>query len=380
MSRKKRRARDPGSLLAQGAAGATAAAASAAEADPRPLLPENSPSERLDVQPGVDSAARADTQHDLTARAVLQSKDLEASEPEADAVSGGRAAGDQAGDASSIGARLRSAREGLGWSREELSSRARLPISTIANIEANQLDALGAVIYARGFLRSYARSVGVPELLVETALQSLKSEEPPLVAVNPPSLGSRLVARYTNPVVYGLLTLVVVVPLVFLAAPKGARQSPQAFSPMDATQPATVARDHSASPSAPITPDASPLPQPANVPERRTVEPVMASIAPMPATAPAAKTRPVGARVLTLAVSEPTWVELTAADGRRLEYAQLAPGTTRDYVVDGGADLVVGNVPAVVATLNGEAVDLNAVANRNVARLRVGDDAATARQ
>jgi cytoskeleton protein RodZ len=189
-----------------------------------------------------------------------------------------------------------------------------------------------------------------------------------------------LVARYTNPVVYGLLTLVVVVPLVFLAAPKGARQSPQAFSPMDAVQPATVARADSASPLASIAPDNSVPAQSANVAELPAVEPVMASIAPMPATAPATKSREAGARVLRLAVSEPTWVELTAADGRRLEYAQLPPGTTRDYVVDGGADLVVGNVPAVVATLNGEAVDLNAVANRNVARLRVGDDAATARQ
>jgi cytoskeleton protein RodZ len=104
----------------------------------------------------------------------------------------------------------------------------------------------------------------------------------------------------------------------------------------------------------------------------------MASMAPMASSM--AAPRSTGSRILVLRVSEPSWVELTASDGRRLEYAQLQAGTTREYVVDGGADLVVGNVPGVIATLNGRSVDLNAVANRNVARMRVGDAAPAAGQ
>jgi cytoskeleton protein RodZ len=274
-------------------------------------------------------------------------------------------------DAGSLAARLRAGREARGLSREALAAAARIPLSAIGHIEANRLGALGAPIYARGFLRSYARSVGVAEVVVDAALRDLEVDEPALVVVNPASVGDRFAARYKNPLVYALLTLVVVVPLVFLATPQAPREPAQAFTPLDESPPASmaVARTPEVGGEAafaeavePATPKAAAGPPPA---------PVMASMAPM-ASAMVAP-RPVGTRVLVLRVSEPSWIELIASDGSRLEYAQLPAGTTREYVVDGGADLVVGNVPGVVATLNGRSVDLNAAANRNVARLRVGD-------
>lgn len=271
-----------------------------------------------------------------------------------------------------VGARLRAAREARGLTREALATAARIPLSAIGHIEANQLDALGAPIYARGFLRSYARAVDVPEVVVNAALRGVRADEPTLVVANPASVGDRFAARYKNPLVYALLTLVVVVPLVFLATPQAPRDGEQAFAPLDAdlvpsgrfavtrTQAQHSGVDEGVA--APAEPPA----------------PVMASMAPMASSI--AAPRPAGSRILVLRVSEPSWVELTASDGRRLEYAQLQAGTTREYVVDGGADLVVGNVPGVVATLNGRSVDLNAVANRNVARMRVGDAAPAAGQ
>lgn len=380
MSRKRRRAREPGSLLPRTAEGEVATVTSGVDSRQSGALPlvVRGASGELEVE--GSSEACGDERSAMGAGDVAGPGMSATDASTAATVAEASLPNEGVVDLGPVGARLRAAREALGWSREELAARARIPISAIANIEANNLDALGAVIYARGFLRSYARAVGVADGVVESALQSIKVEEPALVAVNPTSLGSRLVARYTNPVVYGLLTLAVVVPLVFLAAPKGPRQSPQAFNSMDAAQTSSVATTGTAPPTTSSTPDGTPPLPAGDVSEMQAIEPVMASIAPMPTTTAAAQVRPEGARVLTLKVSEPTWVELTAADGRRLEYAQLPPGTTRDYVVDGGADLVIGNAPAVVATLNGEAVDLNAVANRNVARLRVGDDAATARQ
>jgi len=210
---------------------------------------------------------------------------------------------------------------------------------------------------------------------VEAAMRDIKVDEPTLVVANPASVGDRFAARYKNPLVYALLTLVVVVPLVFLATPQSPRDGVQAFAPLDADlapseRSATNVASRSATPdSAVVEGMAEPAVPPA---------PVMASMAPMASSI--SVPQPAGSRILVLRVSEPSWVELTASDGRRLEYAQLPAGTTREYVVDGGADLVVGNVPGVVATLNGQGVDLNAVANRNVARLRVGDAAPAAGQ
>lgn len=287
-----------------------------------------------------------------------------------------RLVGDAPEGSASVGARLRAAREARGHSREALAAAARIPLSAIGHIESGNIAALGAPIYARGFLRSYARAVEVPEIVVEAALRDVQAEEPVLIIANPASVGDRFAARYKNPLVYALLTLVVVVPLVFLATPQGQRQPEPAFAPLDAElaegNRAVVGVDGGAEGNG-VAESTQPTPPPALPPA-----PVMASMAPI--SSPIAAPRPSGGRILTLRVSEPSWVELTAADGRRLEWAQLPAGTTREYVVDGGADLVVGNVPGVSATLNGRTVDLNAVANRNVARLRVGDAAPAAGQ
>jgi cytoskeleton protein RodZ len=274
-------------------------------------------------------------------------------------------------DTAPIGSRLRAAREARGLSREALADAARIPLSAIGHIENNRIAALGATIYARGFLRSYARAVGVPEVVVDSALRAMPTEEPPLVVANPAGFGDRLAARYKNPLIYALLTLVVVVPLVFLATPQTPRAPGAAFAPLD--DPSATAKPSVDQPVVSNgTPPADAIePKPPGSALAASPAPVMASMAPMAAPAPAA--RPPAARVLALRVSEASWVELTASDGRRLEYAQLPAGTIREYVVDGGADLVVGNVPGVAATLNGRPIDLNAVANRNVARLRVGD-------
>ncbi len=277
------------------------------------------------------------------------------------------------GDVGSLGARLRAAREARGLTREALAILARIPLSVIGRLEAGDLASLGAPIYVRGFLRSYARAVGVPEVVVEAAMRDVRIEEPVLVVNDAASVGDRFAARYKNPLVYALLTLVVVVPLVFLATPQSSRDAGPAFAPLDVELPASNRATAAGGP-VPDAPDASAAPAPAALPPA----PVMASMAPIPS--PLVPPRPIGASVLTLRVSEPSWIELTGTDGRRLEYAQLQPGTVREYVLDGGADLVVGNVPGVVATLNGRPIDLNAVANRNVARLRVGDASAAAGQ
>lgn len=315
-----------------------------------------------DVLPPADDVARRD----------------EAGAPSGVATTDGTAGPDAVSTAQPepVGARLRAARESRGLTRDALAAAARIPLSAIGHIERGDLAALGAPIYARGFLRSYARAVGVPEVVVDAALRDVPAEEPALIVANPASVGDRFAARYKNPLVYALLTVVVVVPLVFLATPQSTRDSAPAFAPLDAELPAASrasATGHQGAETGEAATTLATTP-PAALPPA----PVMASMAPM--SSPMAAPRPAGTRVLVLRVSEPSWIELTAADGRRLEYAQLQPGTTREYAVDGGADLVVGNVPGVVATLNGRPVDLNAVANRNVARLRVGDVAPPAGQ
>lgn len=65
------------------------------------------------------------------------------------------------GSASSIGDRLRQAREAKKLSLDEVAAKTRIPIRHLQHIENEEWDALPAPTYAIGFARSYANAVGL---------------------------------------------------------------------------------------------------------------------------------------------------------------------------------------------------------------------------
>lgn len=72
---------------------------------------------------------------------------------------------------SGAGADLRHAREQRGLSLDELSRRTKISLKILESLEANQLDKLPEPIFVRGFLRAYAREVGLnPEETVQRYL------------------------------------------------------------------------------------------------------------------------------------------------------------------------------------------------------------------
>src|SRR5829696_81256 len=60
-----------------------------------------------------------------------------------------------------IGERLRQAREAKGVSLDELANQTRIPIRHLQHIEREEWDALPAITYCVGFVRSYANAVGL---------------------------------------------------------------------------------------------------------------------------------------------------------------------------------------------------------------------------
>ena len=60
-----------------------------------------------------------------------------------------------------IGERLREAREAKGLSLDEVASRTRIPVRHLQHIENGEWDALPAVTYSVGFVRSYANAIGL---------------------------------------------------------------------------------------------------------------------------------------------------------------------------------------------------------------------------
>ena len=61
-----------------------------------------------------------------------------------------------------VGQYLKREREARRMSIEEISRSTRVPMSSVERIEADQFDELPGEVFVRGFLKSYARSVGVP--------------------------------------------------------------------------------------------------------------------------------------------------------------------------------------------------------------------------
>jgi cytoskeletal protein RodZ len=95
----------------------------------------------------------------------------------------------------SLGHYLRHEREVRQISLEEIAQTTRIPLRMLQHIEQDELDSLPGEVFTRGFLKSYARSVGlsVDEVLVRYG-ERRKAEEiapAPMTAITPPERGRR---------------------------------------------------------------------------------------------------------------------------------------------------------------------------------------------
>src|ERR1043165_4560883 len=61
-----------------------------------------------------------------------------------------------------VGQYLRRHREKAQMSVEEIARSTRVPMDSVTRIEADQFDELPGEVFVRGFLKSYARAVGLP--------------------------------------------------------------------------------------------------------------------------------------------------------------------------------------------------------------------------
>lgn len=95
----------------------------------------------------------------------------------------------------SLGHYLRHERELRQMSLEEIAQTTRIPLRMLQHLEDDQHAALPGEVFTRGFLKSYAKSVGLP---VEDVLarygERQKGDEiapAPITAITPPERGRR---------------------------------------------------------------------------------------------------------------------------------------------------------------------------------------------
>ncbi|MFW5877317.1 MAG: helix-turn-helix domain-containing protein [Myxococcota bacterium] len=97
-------------------------------------------------------------------------------------------------ESTSIGAFLRHERQVRQVSIEELSQTTRIPLRQLHLVEQDRFDELPGEVFARGFIKSYARALGLDEApLLERFCQGRSEAEAPapITAITPPERGRR---------------------------------------------------------------------------------------------------------------------------------------------------------------------------------------------
>lgn len=301
-----------------------------------------------------------------------------------------------------FGAMLREARESLGISIGDVSSRTRLSVDQIRAIEEENLERLPEPVYVRAFLRAYAKAIDIDyEPLVNDYVTRCGGGGV-RIPEHAPEEAFREVAYYDSPrpsrwKFAGLLVLIVVVTLGIWGVYSGTFARLMEADGTEAAKvengvsevapnvapapeaPKTTAPVEVADASKPAAP-AAPAPEvaPASETASQTTSPAAPAETPAPVTeAPAAATEaaaqtteaaPAETYAAEFHTSASCWVHVIAPDGQNLIARGMKPGETQSVALPAGTRVTVGNPPALILTLDGHPYDLGGVTQRGVAR------------
>jgi len=268
--------------------------------------------------------------------------------------------------AAGCGTRLRQAREAAGLTLEDVGQRLRMPVQVVKSLEEEQWQKLGAPVFVRGQLRSYARllNVDISQLLEQAQVGAVVP--PTLVSHTHTPRARRIAENLGRRMLYVGITAVLAVPVWF--ATRGH------FDNTPAT-PNTASLDvvPAAVPVAPSSVGNEPAAAsagPAVVAAKPAATPYVASLAPVPRPAPAA---PATAN-LDMQFSGDSWVDIAGPDGGSVEKALIKAGETRSFTPGQVSRVTLGNASAVQVQQNGAIVDLTPYQRANVARFQVSSE------
>ncbi|MEW6132400.1 MAG: RodZ domain-containing protein [Pseudomonadota bacterium] len=269
-----------------------------------------------------------------------------------------------------IGATLRAAREEKGWTIQDVGIRLRLMARQIEAIEAEDFSRLGQPVFARGFVRNYAKLLGLdPNELLEqmTRVKLPTVRETESVPFTPSQ------EFWKSPWVLGGIAAVVLA----VAIPLGLYW----WLTSDAAVPAPAAVEQSvpppAPPPAPVLAGQTALPAPeqsvaaaaqAGEPQAQAAETQGAAAQPV-AAQPQANAASVPTTDLRLQFDDISWVQVRDSSGRIVHTGLNPAGTAVDIEGEAPFYLVVGNAAKVQVLYKGRAIDLKPYTSVDVARL-----------
>lgn len=318
-----------------------------------------------------------------------------------------------------LGEALSAARTSKKLSQQDVSNHLRFSVKQVDALENNQFEALPDAMITRGFIRNYARYLGLDaEPLLESYKARVPTKSPSAMSVQS-SMYQVMSGKDSQPwlkyILGSILILLLLLAWIFYIdyMPKNSKPAsdkvPEAVAPNTPTEvplpeialpaaereaeaenapgalnidPAAVVPDSAASnvspgtevPNATTSKPAAALTSPV-LPE--TIQrPVGTALAQTPADSAsvqaAAYTATPPAKTITLSVTEKTWINVTDKSGK-VVYERILPAGSAD-ALDGEPPLnvVVGNAKATSLFYKGQPVNLaSSMTGNNVARIKL---------
>ncbi len=275
----------------------------------------------------------------------------------------------------SLGTWLRTQREARGVSLVAVAESSKISTRYLEALESDRFDALPAPVFVRGFLREYARVVGLDgDEVVNFYLMVVPAKTPPVMAPRTP-VGQ----KKADPAWLGYGLLVGAILALFLGIAAGISFWAKRHAP--ARSSAEVAAPRAESPRAPAADSAAAAPvAPAAIapetPQSGTASPQGVATQEAAAPAPSLQSPPTAAPnaaaplQVVLEFEQDCWVEVVV-DGQRRSSELKAGGETLAIEAKDSVVLTLGNAPAVRVELNGRPLTLPSQGTRVVHDFRI---------
>lgn len=305
----------------------------------------------------------------------------------------------ETGSLGSPGQTLREAREARRMSVAEVAQELKISRQAVERLEQGQYDSLPGDTFARGYIRSYARLMGMdPARLAlafdrERGIEVRERSVSSIARVEPPSRSGRRLMWWSS--------VLIIVALV-LSALWWYETNQPTFGPLpgleeldseallddvevDAiTLPESIAEQTDGVPAdlmpvepAPAEVEAESGAAPTNADENTPAQEAATQSAedtPHADAAPTEPAAPASSAGLVLSVAADCWVQVSAADGRVLHSALMRAGQTLELPPSGALDLVIGDRSAVTEIrFQGNSVTLPPQGRSGVVRMRLGE-------
>lgn len=279
------------------------------------------------------------------------------------------------------GQQLREARERAGLGREEVAEQLNLNVAHIAALEEERYGALPGATYVQGYLRAYARLLGLDAAQLLAAFNA--SRPAPEPAAQPavrrrPSLDHGTGHRY-----WGLVAVLFLVVGVWWWQQHDDEPSLSTLPEMAELEPVPQVSDlpPAVEEAAPAAIEGEPGDELAISAGDIGVQPNEASLAadaalaaePEPALEPQVQTPMLAADRLQLRFSDDCWVEVTDGRGKVVVAELKRADETLEIEGQGPFKVLLGFAPAVEMAFNGRPVAVEASGRNQTATLVVGN-------